>query len=231
MRGTGMDAAQILLGLILFAVLALGAMAVVAGRRRPVPPPPEATEAAELATGADEVWAAAQRAMAAADEARERATEAADERDQAEQRYQQAKWDAWTGPADESRKLVERAALEAYRRGDLSVDQLNRIWSHTRPDESALERVDEEVAEARLRYAEALAEAVEERRAAHVAEVAAEVLSEEAKLAEEEALAARIEAEAAAGLSGLLQEESDRPAAELSEPRPDPPRRSGSRSA
>jgi hypothetical protein len=212
--GTGIEAAQISLALVLLAVLALGGMAVVSGRRSPAPPKPEIEpEVVELETGAEEVWAAAQRAVAAADEARERATEAADERDNAEQQYQQAKWDAWTGPNDESRKLVERAALEAYRRGDLSVEQLNRIWEHTRPDEIALDRVDQEVAEAKRRYEDALEEVVEERRAAHVAEVAAEVLAEEAKLAEDEALAARIEAEASAGLSGLLEvERPDNPA-------------------
>ncbi|GIF14089.1 hypothetical protein [Actinoplanes teichomyceticus] len=221
MRGTGIEAAQILVALLLLAVLALGGMAVVAGRQRardgepdraprvagPVPPEP----VDELAADADEVRAAAQRAMAAADAARERATAVAGMRDQAEQRYQQAKWDAWTGPADESRRLVERAALEAYRRGALSVEQLNRIWTHTRPDEAALEQVDEEVARARQRYADALVDAVEVRRAAHVAEVAAEVLAEEARLAEEQALAARIEAEATAGLSGLLDGAGEAP--------------------
>ncbi|GLW27939.1 hypothetical protein [Actinoplanes regularis] len=214
MSGTGIEAAQILLALLLLAGLALGGMAVIAGRRAPAAPAPEvAPEVTELETGAGEVWAAARRAVEAADAARDRATEANDVRAQAEQHYQQARWDAWTGPKDEGRKLVERAALEAYRRGELSVDQLNRIWEHTRPEEAALERVDLEVAEAKLRYEEALVEAVEERRAAHVAEVAAEVLAEEARIAEEEAAAARIEAEAAAGLSGLLGGPGDSPRA------------------
>ncbi|GIF03347.1 hypothetical protein [Actinoplanes siamensis] len=212
MSGTGIEAAQILVALILLAVLALGGMAVFAGRRSPAAPEPEvAPEVVELESGAGEVWAAAQRAAQAADAARERATEAADERDQAEQHYQQAKWDAWTGPKDEGRTLVERAALEAYRRGDISVDQLNRIWAHTRPGEAEIEQLDQEIAEAKLRYAEALAGVVEERRAAHVAEVAAEVLAEEARIAESEAVAARIEAEAAAGLSGLLHGPGDAP--------------------
>ncbi|WP_436530474.1 hypothetical protein [Actinoplanes sp. HUAS TT8] len=208
MSGTGIEAAQISLALLLFAVLALGGMAVFAGRRAPAPPAPEvAPEVVELESGAGEVWAAAQRAVEAADAARERVTEASDVRDEAEERYQQARWDAWTGPKDESRTLVERAALEAYRRGDLSVDQLNRIWQHTRPDEAEVEQMDQEIAQAKLQYEQALVRGVEERRAAHVAEVAAEVLAEEARIAEDEALAARLEAEAAEGLSGLLQSE------------------------
>ncbi|GAA2689242.1 hypothetical protein [Actinoplanes palleronii] len=215
MSGTGIEAAQILVGLLLFAVLALGGMAVVAGRRRPATRPPSVDEVApqvvELETGADEVRTAAQRAVQAADAARDRVTEAAGVREQAEQQYQQARWDAWTGPKDEARKLVERAALEAYQRGDLSVDQLNRIWEHTRPGEDAVERMDEEVALAKQRYEEALEEGVEVRRAAHVAEVAAEVLAEEARLAEDEAWIARLEAEQAAGLSGLLQGPGDSP--------------------
>ncbi|AEV85994.1 hypothetical protein ACWT_4977 [Actinoplanes sp. SE50] len=207
-----MLAAQILVALVLLAVLAFGGMAVFAGRRSPVTPAPEPEpEVVELETGAGEVWAAAQRAAQAADQARERATEANGERDQAEERYQQAKWDSWTGPKDEGRTLVERAALEAYRRGDLSVDQLNRIWAQTRPGEDEVERMDQEIAEAKLRYAAALTEAVEERRAAHVAEVAAEVLAEEARLAEETALAARLAAQEAAGLSGLLQGPGEHP--------------------
>ncbi|BCY12270.1 hypothetical protein [Actinoplanes sp. L3-i22] len=212
MSGTGIEAARISLALLLLAVLALGGMAVFAGRRAPAPPPPEmAPEVVELESGAGEVWAAAQRAVAAADEARERATEANDVRDEAEERYQRAKWDAWTGPKDESRTLVERAALEAYRRGDITVDQLNRIWHHTRPDEAEVEQMDQDIEEAKLRYSAALVEAVEERRAAHVAEVAAEVLAEEARFAEEEATTARLEAEEAAGLSGLLQGPGDAP--------------------
>ncbi|GAA2846631.1 hypothetical protein Acy02nite_04550 [Actinoplanes cyaneus] len=212
MSGTGIEAAQISVALLLFAVLALGGMAIVAGRRSAAPAAPEpAPEVVELESGAGEVWAAAQRAVQAADAARERATEANDVRDEAEEHYQQARWDAWTGPKDESRTLVERAALEAYRRGDLSVDQLNRIWQHTRPDESEVERMDREIAEAKRRYEESLLEAVAERRNAHVAEVAAEVLAEEARIAEEEAAVARLEAEAAEGLSGLLQGPGDDP--------------------
>jgi hypothetical protein len=204
--GTGIEAARISLALLLLAVLALGGMAVFAGRRAPAPPPPEvAPEVVELESGAGAVWAAAQRAVVAADEARERATEANDVRDEAEERYQRARWDAWTGPKDETRTLVERAALEAYRRGDISVDQLNRIWHHTRPDDAEVEQMDQDIAQAKLRYEQALVGAVEERRAAHVAEVAAEVLNEEARIAEDEAVAARIEAEAAEGLSGLLE--------------------------
>ncbi|MFI1988858.1 hypothetical protein [Actinoplanes sp. NPDC020271] len=212
MSGTGMEAAQISLALLLFAVLALAGMAIVAGRRSPGPPAPEpAPEVVELESGAGEVWAAAQRAVRAADEARERATEANGVRDEAEEHYQQARWDAWTGPKDETRTLVERAALEAYRRGDLSVDQLNRIWRQTRPDESEVERMDQDIAEAKRRYEESLLGAVAERKNAHVAEVAAEVLAEEARIAEEEAAAARLEAEAAEGLSGLLQGPGETP--------------------
>ncbi len=212
MSGTGIEAAQISLALLLFAVLALGALAVFAGRRSPAPPAPEvAPEVVELESGAGEVWAAAQRAVEVADAARERATEANGVRDEAEEHYQQARWDAWTGPKDETRTLVERAALEAYRRGDISVDQLNRIWQHTRPDDAEVEQMDQDIAEAKLRYEEALVGAVAERRNAHVAEVAAEVLAEEARIAEDEALAARIEAEAAEGLSGLLQGPGEAP--------------------
>ncbi|WP_328477122.1 hypothetical protein OHA21_23700 [Actinoplanes sp. NBC_00393] len=164
------------------------------------PPGPAADDLAGRAADAEAVRAAAERAVAAADQARERAEDAAGRRDLAEKRYLDAKWEARASAADESQRLVQRAALDAYRRGELTVAQLNGIWQHT--GSGAEPPVDPEVRAALLEYQQAMTESAQVSREAHVAEVAAEVLAEEVHIAEQDVLAAQEEARP--GLDALL---------------------------
>ncbi|MBL7258127.1 hypothetical protein [Paractinoplanes lichenicola] len=153
----------------------------------------------DLAAEAAAVGTAAQRARAEADAARQLVDSAERARDQAEYSFREAQY----GPrpdGDEPWRLVERAALEAYRRGDLSAAQLDAIWSQvpgTGPDVR-----EHAVRLARHRYEDAAAEAVRVRQQAYVAGVAAEVLAEEQRVAAGELSAAR--QSVSAGLPGLF---------------------------
>jgi len=100
-------------------------------------------------------------------------------REAAEDRYRQAEREAQA--AAEPRRLVQRAAVNAYRRGQLSVTELNRIWQHldAGPPEPA-----PPVHQARSQYELAVAEAEHVRRETHVTTVVADVLAEEAEIAE-----------------------------------------------
>jgi hypothetical protein len=75
---------------------------------------------------AETATAAAQRALEEADQAHHRAVQAAAVRDIAEQRHRLIRKNAEA--AGEAHQLVQRAALDAYRRGHLSAAELNRIW-------------------------------------------------------------------------------------------------------
>ncbi|MEU4423526.1 hypothetical protein AB0F81_23100 [Actinoplanes sp. NPDC024001] len=191
-------------------VAALSGSAVLASRfarerpgRRAEPEPapqPRPVEVAELAAEAEAVRAAAERAVSAADEARQRAEQVAGLRDQAERRYLDARWEARTAATGESQRLVQRAALDAYRRGELSVAQLNGIWQQTG---TGADQPDAPEVRAALReFQQAMAESAEVRQEAHVAEVAAEALVEEVRMAEQDVLVA--EQETRPGLDGLL---------------------------
>ncbi|MFC7530640.1 hypothetical protein [Actinoplanes sp. GCM10030250] len=211
--------------ILVFAVLvaaAFGGAAVLAGRRvqetgrrpedaarQPAATDPPAVEpevqAAELAADADAVRAAAEHAAGAADEARDRAEQVAGLRDEAEMRYLQARWQARTAAVDETQRLVQRAALDAYRRGEITVAQLNGIWQHTGGDGEVEPPDDDVLVRAALDdYERVVAETADIRREAHVAEVAAEVLAEEVRIAEQDVLAAEQAVRAGSGLDGLL---------------------------
>ncbi|WP_430791431.1 hypothetical protein [Actinoplanes sp. G11-F43] len=185
-------------------VVVLLCVAVVAAWQRPRPVPGETDE---MLVEAGAVRAAAGRAVRAADEAWHRAAQAAGERDRAEDRFLEARWEARVATADETHLLVQRAALAAYRRGELSVEQLNGIWSAAGP--AAVEIDDGSVQAALRAYENAVAEAVQVREQSHVASVAAEVLVEEAQNVEREALDARAQEAATSGLNGLLTAEDD----------------------
>ncbi|HET8658970.1 MAG TPA: hypothetical protein VFM55_08235 [Micromonosporaceae bacterium] len=93
---------------------------------------------------------------------------------------------------------VSRAALAAFRRGDLSVEELREVWRRAGGWDAAREQADHELMQARAeehrtQRAYRLAAAAERaaRRDADVAEVAARALTEEAATAVEEAQAAR----------------------------------------
>ncbi|MBW6439677.1 hypothetical protein KZ829_38710 [Actinoplanes hulinensis] len=159
-------------------------------------------EADEMVADVEAVRAAAGRAVRAADEARHRAESAAGERDRAEDRYLEARWESRVATADETQMLVQRAALAAYRRGELTVEQLNGIWQHAGPPADQVD--DDRVRVARRAYLDAVSETVQVREAAHVASVAAEVLVEEAHNVERDAIEARVQHEATSGLNGLF---------------------------
>jgi len=165
----------------LHAVALLASIAVVArrARDRAAPEPPAADEIEELAAHAEAVAAALSAAATAAEEARQREADALRAREAAEDRYRQAEREAQA--AAEPRRLVQRAAVNAYRRGQLSVTELNRIWQHldAGPPEPA-----PPVHQARSQYELAVAEAEHVRRETHVTTVAADVLAEEAEIAE-----------------------------------------------
>ncbi|MEU4557875.1 hypothetical protein AB0F72_05780 [Actinoplanes sp. NPDC023936] len=133
---------------------------------------------------AEAVRAAAERAVVAADEARHRAEYAEQLTEEAEQRYLAAQWEARSAAGNESDRLVQRAALDAYRRGDLNVTQLNTIWEHATA--STVEPDPGRVDTARDEYDRALAATARVRQEAHVAEVAAEALVEETRIAASE---------------------------------------------
>ena len=176
--------------LVLFSLGGLAVLGVVAHRQheRAADLPPVVPEPIEdLAEQAEAVGAAAERARQQADEARLRVDSAEQVRDRAEYRYREAQF----GPGpDEPRRLVERAALEAYQRGDLTAAQLDAIWRHV-PGETRTGAPEEVVQSARRQYEHAVAEAVRVRQQAYVAGVAAEVLAEEERVAEDQLLEAK----------------------------------------
>ncbi|MBM2621083.1 hypothetical protein JIG36_36840 [Actinoplanes sp. LDG1-06] len=153
----------------------------------------------DMAAEAEAVGSAAQRARAEADDARRRVDSAERVRDQAEYRYREAQY----GPRpdeDEPWRLVERAALDAYGRGDLSAAQLDAIWQQV--PGTGLDVREDAVQHARRQYETAAAEAVRLRQQAHVAGVAAEVLAEEQRVAAGQLTMAR--QSASGGLTGLF---------------------------
>lgn len=184
-------------------VVILVCVAVMAAWQRPRRVPAETDE---MLSEAGAVRAAAGRAVREADEAWHRASEAAGERDRAEDRFLEARWEARVATADETHLLVQRAALAAYRRGEISVEQLNGIWSAAGPPAADID--DGRVQDALRAYEEAVAEAVQVREKSHVASVAAEVLVEEAQNVERDALEAREREAAVSGLNGLFAEET-----------------------
>ncbi|MEU4695358.1 hypothetical protein [Actinoplanes sp. NPDC023714] len=174
----------------------LGGWAISKGRQ----PRPEIIDEVddELVAEAEAVRAAAERAVVAADEARFRAESAEQASSEAEQKYLAAQWEVRSEPDNH---LVQRAALDAYRRGELSVTQLNAIWEHA--GSSGLDPRNVEAA--RDEYDRALAETAQVRHEAHVAEVAAEVLAEETRIVEQDVRLARQASRP--GLDGLLDTE------------------------
>ncbi|GAB2567869.1 hypothetical protein Aab01nite_44210 [Paractinoplanes abujensis] len=167
---------------------------------RAAEPGPVVTEPLEdLAAEVEAVGTAAQQAQRAADAARNRADSAERARDEAEYQYREAQY----GPrpdGEEPWRLVERAALEAYRRGDLSAAQLDAIWRHV--PGTGLDGRENAVQSARELYESASAEAVRVRQQAYVADVAAEVLAEEQRVAVGQLTVAR--QSVSGGLPGLF---------------------------
>ncbi|MEU8239919.1 hypothetical protein AB0C07_16870 [Actinoplanes missouriensis] len=163
----------------------LGGWVIAKTRPRTAGPAKSGTLPEDRAAVADEteveaVRAAAERAVVAADQARHRAECVERLTEEAEQRYLAAQWEARSAAGNESDRLVQRAALDAYRRGDLDVSQLNTIWEHA--GASTVEPDPGRVDAARDEYDRALAATAKVRQEAHVAEVAAEALVEETRI-------------------------------------------------
>jgi hypothetical protein len=157
---------------------------------------------AELAT------AAAQRAQDDADQAQDRALWASTARDIAEQRHRQVLKRAEA--AGQPHQLVQRAALDAYQRGQLSVGELNRIWRHVQPTTEPTPAPaavplgwELRVSEARRRYERAADDAARAEEEAQRTAATAAALTDDARAAESRLSAARRSANI--GLVGLLR--------------------------
>jgi hypothetical protein len=172
----------------------LGSLALVARRRLGPADEPSVAEVfddlEELEAHARAVATAAEQAVAAAAEAHHRAGRAVRVLDLAGEQYRQARQQVQA--AEQPLRLVERAALNAYRRGQLSVAELNRIWQHTQATagggspgaDGAPAEWDSRLHAARQRYEQAAIEVTDVHKQAQVTTVAARVLAEEAHVAE-----------------------------------------------
>jgi hypothetical protein len=198
-----------------FLVLALvGLLAWLQG-----PPRPTAhelihlrTEAQELGRQAAEVIAQAARAHAAAQAARARCVEAQQARELAWREHDAAQQAHATARLEATRRVpaprpstdppltqeVSRAALAAFKRGDLSVEELREVFQRTGGWDAGQDQQDQELTRARAEEHRAqraydLAAAGERHlcREAEIVEVAARALADEAVQASEEAHAAR----------------------------------------
>jgi hypothetical protein len=211
-ESTGVDATAVWALMIIggFVVLALLGLAVLAERPPAKRPDPAQFRAAaeELVAHAAAAQADAGRAVAIADEAREQVAAAERARDDAwaaqeaaEGTYETALAAAIAGReaaaqlaaaepdgdgADRERE-VSRAALSAYRRGDISVHELREVWRRAgewdpaqEEREHAAERCRLQLAAARRIFDRAAAVVRRADQAARVAEVAAQALVDEA---------------------------------------------------
>jgi hypothetical protein len=96
-------------------------------------------------------------------------------------------------------RLVERAAVNAYRHGQLSAAELNRIWQHTQARTSSYTHGadgvpvewDSRMHAARQRYEQAAIEVTDVHKQAQVTTIAARALAEEARAARSHLTAAR----------------------------------------
>ncbi|MEH1012918.1 hypothetical protein V6U90_07335 [Micromonospora sp. CPCC 206060] len=216
----GDSATWLLVILLLLAALGLLGLAVLPGPdgsgEAPVDPVRLRAEAEELAGHAEAARVEAERAVAAAVDARDRAGAAERERDRAwqaqeaaEAAYQRARRAALAGrePRDtddaarDRERTVTRAALSAYRRGDLSVQEFREVWRRAgEPDpvqrarEEVVERQQAELIAARRAYDRAAAGFRQLDEAARIAEVAARALVDEAAESAVEAEQARVAA-------------------------------------
>jgi hypothetical protein len=175
----------------------LGTLALFVRRRRRRADEPagrsvtdELDDLEELEAHARAVAAAAEQAVAAADEVHHRAGHAVQVLDLAGWHYRQVRQQAQA--AEHPLRLVERAALNAYRRGQLSAAELNRIWQHTQATVGSVPvEWDSRVHAARQRYEQAAIEVTDVHREAQVTTIAARVLAEEAHVAESHLTAAQ----------------------------------------
>jgi hypothetical protein len=197
-------------------LLALVLLGIVARRQyEPADPPSEhgwgvpITDEVDVAAAyAEAAAAAAERALEEADQAQYQAVQAAATRDIAERRHRLALKHAEA--AGEPHRLVQRAALDAYQRRQLSVAELNRIWQHTQVMVEDAPRPagvplgwELRVREARQQYERARTDAARAQEDARLKADTAATLAEGARAAESHlAVAMR---SASTGLVGLLR--------------------------
>ena len=189
------------------ALLMLGLVGTLAWwQHRQEHPPVPAAERAELVRHAAVVAESAARAAERAAVARRRAEDGADaaaaawqEHERAQRAYDEASRASQraagrhTGGEDRSGpREVGRAALAAYRRGELSQDQMLRVWRWSSGWDPEQERREHQLAELRaaqreayLRYRAASAAERVAAGQADIAEVAARALADEAAAAQE----------------------------------------------
>jgi hypothetical protein len=169
---------------------------------------PITDEVEAVAAYTETATTAAERALEEADQAQHQALQAAAVRDMAEQRHRLACRHAEA--AGEAHQLVQRAALDAYQRRQLSVTELNRIWQHAqvmveptpRPDAVPL-GWELRVREARRRYEQAATEAARAHENARLKAATAATLAEDAQAAK--SLLSAATRSANTGLVGLLR--------------------------
>lgn len=199
-----------LLGLAFLVLALVGMLAWLQGPPRPTR---EETarlraEAMELSQQAAEVVERAARAQAIAQAARARCIEAQQSREQAWHAHDEAEQAHSLARREASRAIpaprassdppltqeVSRAALAAFKRGDLSVEELREVWQRAGGWDAGQEQQDQTLTRARAEEHRAqraydLAAAGERHlcREAEIAEVAARALADEAVEAVEEA--------------------------------------------
>ncbi|MFV2020442.1 hypothetical protein [Micromonospora sp. LOL_023] len=217
MTGAGIWGLLLASCFVLLALLALAALSVRSSQDHLDSGVPGA-DADELEAEAEAIAAAAADARTAADLARDRAAAADQARDAAWQRQETAgrayhravrvarrsrpaPAPAPVLPAQHERD-VSRAALTAYRRGDLTVQQLREVWRRAGDPNPKHDEVDRAVDQHRMRDRAARREydafAAVARRAgetARIAETAAEALAQEAAAAGVDAAEARYAAD------------------------------------
>jgi hypothetical protein len=161
-----------------------------------------------VAAYAETATASAERAQHEAEQAQYRAMRAAAARDIAEQRHRLAVKRA--EEAGGAHQLVQRAALDAYQRGQLSVAELNRIWQHAQVTAESTTHPaamplgwELRVGEARRQYVRAVVEAARAEEDARLKAFTAATLAEEAQAAE--SLLSAATRSASTGLVGLLR--------------------------
>jgi len=206
-------AGAILIVLLLLGLVLLGVVARRQHRRADGPAEqgwgvPITDEVEAVAAYAEAAVAAAERAQEEADQAQYRALQATAARDIAERRHRLALRHAEA--AGEPHRLVQRAALDAYQRRQLSVAELNRIWQHTQVMVDPAPRPapvpfgwELRVREARQRYEQAQIDAARAQEEARRKAVTAAALAEDARVAESH-LSVAIRS-ASTGLVGLLR--------------------------
>lgn len=198
---------------LLLALVLLGIVAHDQHRRADVPTDhgwavPITDEVDVVAAHAETAIEAARRALEEADQAQHRAVQAAAVRDMAEQRHRLVIRHAEA--AGEPHRLLQRAALDAYQRRQLSAADLNQIWQHAQVTVEPTPRPaavpfgwELRVHEARRRYEQAQAGAVQAEEDARRKAVTAATLATEAQAAE--SLLSLATHSANTGLVGLLR--------------------------